>query len=433
MNKAVKTILIVFVALILLVGSFSGGFLTAQFLPLTSLSGQPVAQPPVVSSSSPDGQTGTPQELQTLFQPFWETWTLVHQNYVDQPVDDVALMRGAINGMLATLTVGRNYYLDPQQLEENNTQLNGQDYSGIGAFVDLNGDFLTISRPIKGSPAEKAGLLSGDQVIAIDGVDMTGVPPEDARQKVLGPADTDVTLTILRKGVDKPFDVKITRAKIVTPLLDYEMRPDGIAYVHLWSFGDTADVELKKALTEMLAQNPKGLIIDLRFNGGGYLDQGIAVASEFLPKDKVVVYEKFGDGKLTSHMSFGKGAATDIPMVVLVNEYTASASEIVAGALQDYDRAKLIGTLTYGKGSVQLPTVLQNNQGEVAITIASWLTPNKRYIDKISLTPDIFVSITQADFDANRDPQLDAAVETLLSMLAGTPLPTSMPTPVPTP
>jgi carboxyl-terminal processing protease len=236
----------------------------------------------------------------------------------------------------------------------------------------------------------------------------------------------------MSRCADKPFDVKITRAKIVTPLVEYEMRPDGIAYISLNSFGATADQELSKALQEMLAQNPKGLIFDLRYNGGGYLDQGVAVASEFLPKDKVIVYEKFGDGTLTPHMSLGNGAAADIPMVVLVNEYTASASEIVAGALQDYGRAKLIGTKTYGKGSVQLPTILQNNQGEVAITIARWLTPNKRFIDKISLTPDILVNITQADFDANRDPQLDAAAQTLLAIINGSPLPTSMPTPITT-
>jgi carboxyl-terminal processing protease len=367
--------------------------------------------------------------MQTTFAPFWEAWNLVHENYVDQPVDDVALMRGAISGMMNTLKVGRNYYYDPKTMAEQNSALNGKGYEGIGAYVDTTGEFLTVISPIRGSPAEKAGLRSGDQIIAIDGVDMTGVSPEDARQKVLGPDGTVVTLTIFRKGTNIPFDVKITRAKILTPLVEYNMRPDGIAYIRLNTFGDTADAELKKAITEMLAKNPKGLILDLRGNGGGYLEQGISVASEFLPKDKIVVYEKSGDGKLTSYTSVGNGAATDIPMVVLVDKGSASASEIVAGALQDYGRAKLIGTQSYGKGSVQSFIPLKNDQGAIGVTIALWLTPNKRGIDNhIGLTPDILVNFTQADFDAKRDPQLDAAAQTLLAIVNGSPIPTSMPT-----
>jgi carboxyl-terminal processing protease len=299
--------------------------------------------------------------------------------------------------------------------------------------VDTSAEYLTVISPIKGSPADKAGLRPGDQIIAIDGLDMTGVDPEEARQKVLGPGGTEVTLTILRKGVNVPFDVKITRAKIVTPLVEYELRPDGIAYVRLVTFGDTADVELKKAIEEMLAENPKGLILDLRNNGGGYLEQGISVASEFLPKDKVVVYEKFGDGELTEYKSLGGGSAEDIPLVVLINEGSASASEIVAGALQDYGRAKLIGTQSYGKGSVQSFILLQNDQGAVGVTVALWLTPNERSIDKLGLAPDIYVEVTEADFTAERDPQLEAAVQTLLAIVSGSPLPTSMPLPTATP
>jgi len=191
-------------------------------------------------------------------------------------------------------------------------------------------------------------------------------------------------------------------------------------------------VELKNAINELLAQNPKGLILDLRNNGGGYLEQGISVASEFLPKDKVVVYEKFGDGELVSYNSIGGGAATDIPMVVLVNEGSASASEIVAGALQDYGRAKLIGTQSYGKGSVQSFIMLQNDEGAIGVTIALWLTPNERSIDKLGLAPDILVEFTEEDFAAERDPQLEAAAQTLLAIVNGDPLPTSMPSPTPT-
>ena len=435
MNKSIKIALGCVTAIILLAGAFSGGFIAGHLMPATGFqlplnnnNSVDLAPPPVVSS---DQQNTAPANLQTLFKPFWETWNLIHQQYVVQPVDDVKLMQGAINGMLKTLDVGLNYYDNPDQLKQQNEQLNGKDYEGIGAYVDTKGNFLTIISPIKGSPAAKAGLRSGDEVIAIDGVDMTGTSPDDARLKVLGPAGTDVVLTILRSGEANPFDVKITRAKIVTPLVESEMLPSGYAHITLNTFGDTADQELRTAIQEMMTQNPKGLILDLRFNGGGYLYQGIAVASEFLPANKIVVYEKHADGSLQENYSTGNASALNIPLVVLVNSGSASASEIVAGALQDYGRAKLVGTQSYGKGSVQSINPLTDG-GQVAITSAQWLTPNKRLIQGTGLTPDVYVEITQADLDANRDPQLDTAVETLNAMINNTALPTSQPTPAAT-
>lgn len=426
MNKTIKIIIGIFVAVTLLSGTFAGGFIAGHLMPS---SGQiPFVNNPITAPS--EQQTTTPPDQQTLFVPFWEVWTLIHEQYVIQPVDNAKLVGGAINGMLQTLDVGLNYYENPEQLKIQNEHLNGKDYEGIGAYVDVSGDYLTVISPIKGSPAANAGLRPGDKMIAVNGEDMTGVAPNDALQKVLGPAGTDVTLTIFREGEDHPFDVTITRAKIMTPIVDYKMREDGIAYVTVNTFGDTADQELRAALQELLAQNPKGLILDLRYNGGGYLYQGIAIASEFLPADQVVVYEKHADGSLTENLSTGDGVALDIPMVVLVNEGSASASEIVAGALQDYGRAKLIGVISYGKGSVQSVNPLSDG-GMAAITSSQWLTPNQRLIQGVGLTPDIYVEYTQADFDAKRDPQLDTAVQTLLAILDNTPLPTSMPMPTP--
>ena len=432
MNKILKAILISTVSVILLAGTFSAGFLVGHFIPfggqLPSVSDLVPFAPPTVS---PEQQTATPADVQELFKPFWQTWNLVHDQYVIQPVDDVKLMEGAINGMLQTLDVGLNYYENADTYAQTSDYLNGKDYEGIGAYVDITGDYMTIISPMRGSPAEEAGLRAGDKVIAIDGEDMTGVSPEAVRQKVLGPDGTTIVITILREGEDRPFDVSITRAKITTPLVESEMRSDGIGYVRLNTFGDSADSELRTAIQELLAQNPKGLILDLRYNGGGYLDQGIAVASEFLPEGKVVVYEKSGDGRLEENMSLGNGVALDIPMVVLVNEGSASASEIVAGALQDYGRAKLVGITSYGKGSVQSVNPLGDGS-IVAITSAQWLTPNQRLIQDVGLTPDVYVEYTQADFDAKRDPQLDAAVETLMAIVDGTPIPTSMPMPTST-
>jgi carboxyl-terminal processing protease len=346
-----------------------------------------------------------------LFAAFWQAWQLVHDKYVDQPVDDTALMRGAIKGMLEALGDQHTSYMDPIQYKDATTTLQGE-YEGIGAWVNTDGEYLTISEPMPGSPAEQAGLKPGDQIIAIDGADMTGILPELARQKVLGPKGTTVKLTIKREGTDQPFDVEVTRASITVPSVTSKMLDGNVAYIRLYTFGDTTTSELRKALDTLLAQKPVGLILDLRNNGGGYLQTGIEVASEFIDKG-VIVIEESGDGSRQNYDALPGGKATDIPMVVLVNKYSASASEIVAGAIQDHGRGKLVGETSFGKGSVQSWIPLMDNQGAVRITIARWLTPNGRQINKKGLTPDVEVTLTDQDTQANKDPQLDKAVELL--------------------
>jgi carboxyl-terminal processing protease len=422
-NK-LKTTLVVFVAFVLLAGSFSGGFLVGHLMPLAQ------GRLPVASSST-DPQASTPAEMQSLFQPFWETWSLVHTQYVNQPVDDVALMRGAINGMLAALGDAHTSYMDPQEYQHANESLSGE-YEGIGAYVDTSTAYLTVISPIPGSPAEAAGLRSGDAILAIDGKDMTDVEPELVRKQVLGPAGSVVTLTIQR-GSETPFDIQVTRAKIIVKSAEGKMLDNGIAYVQVTTFGNKTSAELQAALETLMAQHPQGLILDLRNNGGGYLQTAVEVTSQFLPKGEVILNEKYGADKQDTYESLGNGLATDIPMVVLINEGTASASEIVAGALQEYGRAKLVGVVSYGKGSVQTWTPLSNDQGAVRVTVAKWLTPQERAIDKLGLTPEVYVTMTEEDYNNKRDPQLDAAIQTLLAMLSGTPIPTSMPTLVPAP
>lgn len=412
MNKFVKFILVSFLSLFLLTGAFSGGFVVGHFTSLGAfIPGFSLPGAPAVVATPQAAANATPEDLQQLFTPFWETWTLVHEQYVDQPVDDTALMRGAINGMLQALGDDHTSYMDPDEYKDANAGLAGN-YEGIGAYVDTTGDYLTVISPIKDSPAEAAGLRAGDKIIAIDGEDMTGINPELARKKVLGPAGTTVTLTILREGEEKPFDVSITRAKIIVKSVEYEMKGD-IAYIQLNTFGDTTSRELRDALKELMAQNPKGLILDLRNNGGGYLRTAVEVLSQFLKKGEVALYEQYGDGKRDTFTTDGGGLATDIPMVVLINEGSASASEIVAGALQDYGRAILVGAKSYGKGSVQNWIPLNNNEGAVRITIAKWLTPKERAIHKIGLEPDVLVEMTKEDRNANLDPQLDRAIELL--------------------
>ncbi len=410
--------LIVLLVIVLLSGTFLVGFTAGRFISPASASAllQGAGTTNNLQTASPvqtASPTSKPVSREQLFKPFWQAWDLVHEKYVDQPVDDVVLMRGAISGMLKALGDEHTSYLDPELTKRFEAQLNGEAYEGIGAWVDITGDYLKIISPMPGSPAEKAGLKPGDQVVKIDGEDMIGIDGEMARKRVLGPKGSVVTLTILRVGTEEPFDVQVTRDAIVVPTVESKMLDNNIAYIHLYTFGDDTAPDLKKALKEVMKNDPVGLILDLRYNGGGYLHTAIDVASQFIPEG-VIVVEQYGDGSSETLTANSGGQATKVPIVVLVNEGSASASEIVAGAIQDHGRGKLVGVTTYGKGSVQTVEQLVNDQGEVRVTIARWLTPNGRQINKIGLEPDVKVEITDADRQAGLDPQLDKAIQLLL-------------------
>jgi len=235
----------------------------------------------------------------------------------------------------------------------------------------------------------------------------------EAISLIRGPAGSSVRLKVLREG-EEPFEVEIVRAKIDIVLVESEMLEDGIGYVRLTQFDNTATAKLANAIEELLAQNPKGLILDLRSNPGGLLNESIMTAGLFLPRDTLVLIERFKDGTETPYTTSEEPVAPDIPLVVLVDVGSASASEIVAGALQDHGRAVLIGDKTFGKGSVQLLHELSDGS-ELRVTVARWFTPNDRAIHGEGLDPDILVEVTQEDLDAERDPQLDRAVEYLLT------------------
>src|SRR4030042_4699204 len=339
-NRGVNKVLIGCVALVLLFGCSAFGVVVGYFgrnLPVSQL-----------TSTSTITSTSTEISTDELFKPFWEAWQIVPAQYLVQPVDEEKMMQGAIRGMMDSLGDPHSAYMDPIEYSDAQAPLEG--YSGIGAWVNTEGRYLTIAEPMKGSPAEAAGLKSGDQIIAIDSVDMSDTLPEIARQKVLGEAGTQVILTILREGIEEPIDIPITRAQITIPSTEYRMLENDVGYLRLNAFSNATGGEIHSALQELLAQNPKGLILDLRYNSGGYLDAAIQVGSEFLP-DGVVAYEEYGDGTRDPFNVTGDGIATEIPMVVLVNDWSASASELVAGALQDRGRAHLVGVTTYGKGT----------------------------------------------------------------------------------
>lgn len=374
---------------------------------------------PILPDDAPDPARiaragGTPDSQVDTFSPFWKTWAAI--SYLDLPeeADETFLMRVALAGMVASLEDDYTNYFDPDLAEQYNIDLSGE-YEGIGAWMNTQTEYLTVVSPMRGTPAEAAGLKPGDQVIAINGQDMTGVDPSVAIKLVLGDAGTKVILTLVREGVEEPFDVEIIREHIEIPYIETEMREDGIAYISLASFYDGGEDVFEEKIKELLANDPVGMIVDLRSNGGGYVHVTIDIVSDFITEGNVLI-EEFGDGSTRDYPVLPReGIAGDIPLVVLVNQGSASASEILAGAIRDYDRGTVIGMTTFGKGSVQLPIDLPDNQGLVSITHAIWLTPNGNHIQDVGIEPDIVVDLTEEDFNAGLDPQLDRAVEFLLT------------------
>jgi len=364
-----------------------------------------------VLETKPPEATTTPAEVEELFDPFWQSWDLVHELFIDQPVDDELMMQGAIRGMMDSLGDQHSSYMDPDQYRQSNIPMDGG-YEGIGAWVDATGEYLTIVSPMPDSPAEKAGLIPGDQIIAVDGEDMTGIDGSLVIRKVIGPAGTSVTLTVFREGEEEPFDVTLERAQIAVPSVEHEILDGNIGYIKLYRFSKISPEEFAAGLEELLDQDPEGLILDLRNNPGGFRDQAVEITSQFIGEG-VIMYQEYRDGRRDTFDAVKGGLATDIPLVVLVNEGSASGSEIVAGAIQDYQRGTIVGMVTFGKGSVQSWVPLVDEQGLVRVTIARWLTPNERVIHELGIVPDIEIDFTEEDFLAEIDPQLDKAIELL--------------------
>lgn len=345
------------------------------------------------------------------FKIFWNVWDQLKGNYVDQDkVTEKKMFYGALQGMVASIGDPYTVFMDPKITKDFDGELAGT-FEGIGAEIGIKDDVLTIISPLPDTPAKKAGLMAGDKILAINASSTAGISVNEAVSKIRGPRDTQVTLTILHKSTGKTDDVKITRGVIIVKSVKTELRKDNYFVITITSFNDDTKDLFNKAVLEGVKAKPKGIIIDLRNNPGGYLETAIDMASAWI-QNGLVVSEKHSDGSMINHPSRGQALFKDIKTVVLVNQGSASASEIVAGALQDDNKAVLIGRKTFGKGSVQ--TLINLDDGSsVKITVAKWLTPKGRSINDEGIMPNYEVDLTKEDYDATRDPQMDAAVDYL--------------------
>jgi len=343
------------------------------------------------------------------FNEFWQVWDRVKEKYVKQPAKEADMFYGAISGMVSALGDPYSVFMPPQVASDFSKSLSGE-FSGIGAEIGIKEDQLVVVAPLPGTPAEKAGLHAGDKILAIDGVDTYGMDTITAVTKIRGEAGTQVVLLVTPDGIKKAEEVKITRATISVPSVIYEQKED-VAYLRIMQFNEDTTSELDKYIKKLKKDNLNKVILDLRNNPGGYLDAAIAMASEWV-QDGVVVSERFSSGQQNNHNSLGEHRLAGIKTAVLVNAGSASASEIVAGALQDYKAGTIIGEKTYGKGSVQEFEPFPDGSA-LKITVAEWFTPKGKNINKEGIIPDVEVKEDYENEAVGQDVMMDKAMEIL--------------------
>lgn len=357
----------------------------------------------------------TPQDKQNVdFKLFWDTWDLVSKEYVDKKaIDPQKMFYGAISGMVSAVGDPYTVFLPPEQQKATSEELGGS-FEGVGMQLGFNKDKrLIVMAPLKDSPAEKAGLLPGDFIVKINDKDSSNVSIQEAVNLIKGPKGTEVNLEIYHEGDDKTKTVKIIRdtIKINSVVFSAKKTPQGkrVAYIQLTRFGERTFDEWSEAVSEALATAPQGVVLDLRNNPGGYLDGAVYIGSEFIESGDIVLWEN-SKGERNGLKVNRQGKLLNIPLIVMTNKGSASASEIVAGAVQDLKRGKIVGDQSFGKGTIQDTKDLPGGTG-IHITTAKWLTPTGRWIHGVGLTPDIKVIPTDEELkDLTKDIQLDAAL-----------------------
>lgn len=349
---------------------------------------------------------------------FWDVWGMLEQDYIDiVDTNDADRVYGAIDGMVDSLGDPYTAFMNPEESENFNQSLNSE-LEGIGAELTVRDGLLIVVAPLKDSPAEEAGLMPSDHIYLVDGMPTSEMTLWDAIMNIRGEPGTEVVLTVVREGVDETIEIPITRSKIHVPSIETvfeEVNGKNIAHVSLYSFADDTYLEFLEAIREIQLEGADGLVLDVRLNGGGFLDVSIQILSEFFEDEVKAVIVKNGDGTNEIMYTNGKGDLVDIPVVVLIDQGSASASEIVAGALQDHGRAVVMGETSFGKGSVQQLTDLMGGSS-IRITIAKWFTPNDRTIDHEGIEPDVLIEMDQVALDSEEDIQLQAALDYLSNL-----------------
>jgi carboxyl-terminal processing protease len=370
-----------------------------------------------VSSSLQNTELGRPEGVD--FSPFWKAWSVINEKYVPAStstavaVDDQEKVWGAIEGLAQSLGDPYTVFLPPVENEIFEGDVRGN-FEGVGMEVGVRDGVLTVVAPLKGTPAYNAGIKSGDRIVEINDTSTYNMSTDEAVSLIRGKKGTEVSFAVIREGTSEPIEVTVVRDVINIPTIETEMRSDGVFVIELYNFSAASPDLFRAALREFIEARTDKLVLDLRGNPGGYLEAAIDMASWFLPPGKIVVREDFGD-KQAEEVYRSRGYDIfnkNLKMVILVDNGSASASEILAGALQEHDVAKLVGTQTYGKGSVQ-ELVKITPETSLKVTIARWLTPEGVSISASGVTPDFVVENIEEDILKGIDAQKDKAVEVL--------------------
>ncbi len=387
----------------------AGGFLILLIISLAFFAGIYVNdQKHNRALANAGGEDGISLPRNVDFSLYWRVWQSLKDNYVDKDkIDESELFYGSLRGMVESVGDPYTSFLDPKENKQFQDDLSGS-FEGIGAEIGLRNEVITVIAPLEGTPAQKAGIKAGDQIYAIDGATTLNMSVEAAVRLIRGKKGTEVTLNIYRSGESDTKDYVIKRDLIVIKSVTTERRADNIYVIKISAFNSDTKGLFDNAVKEIVAQKPTGIILDLRNNPGGYLDTAVDMASEWIDKGTIVI-EKFSDSEKNEYLGKNRARLRGIKTVVLVNKGSASASEIVAGALKDNNQGIVIGEKTFGKGSVQ--TLLDLEDGSaIKITVAKWLTPKGISINEQGITPNEEVKLTTEDWENDRDPQFDRAV-----------------------
>jgi len=355
-----------------------------------------------------------PEDLD--FSLFWEAWHAIEKNYVDpERIDRQQMIYGAIRGMLDSLEDPHTFFMEPDEFKAFEKGAEGR-FEGVGMEIGIRDNQLTVIAPLEGTPADRAGLRAGDKIIKIEDKDTQDMSVDMAVLLIRGPKGTEVILTVLREGWSEPKEFTVIRETIDIPSLKWELLEGNIAYIKLYGFTRVAAYDFNVAAAEIMASPAEKIILDLRNNTGGYLDVAQQIAGWFLKKGEIVAFAETISGEIeTTYKAEGASKLLPYPAIVLVNQGSASASEILAGALRDNRGIKLVGETTFGKGSIQ--ELKELTEGGVKITTARWLTPAGNLIDEAGLEPDVAVELTDKDIEEDKDPQLDKALEILREII----------------